>query len=106
LDPWIEKLLDVLLQLHPLPDGLEVIPADALPAPRVSILDAPPSHAPESADSESPPLEATVYHTARLKSSTRITPSDWFQDVRHLEFEFDDDIRSEAFFLAFRVRLS
>ena len=31
-------------------------------------------------------------HYATLKMSRRITSSDWYQDVRHMEFELDSDV--------------
>lgn len=46
-----------------------------------------------SKSSNDPLTEDPDYHNATLKSNTRITASDWFQDVRHLEFTFDEDIQ-------------
>jgi hypothetical protein len=33
------------------------------------------------------------FHAATVKSNTRITADGWYQDVRHFEFEFGDDIQ-------------
>ena len=74
----------MLLQLYPLPPGVEVVPPN--PEPRVSIADA-------KAASLAP--EATSipgYYTATIVGNTRITAPDWQQDVRHFDLEFDEDI--------------
>ena len=40
------------------------------------------------------PLEADEkYHTASVKCNKRTTAEDWFQDVRHFEFSFKEDIK-------------
>jgi sulfite reductase alpha subunit-like flavoprotein len=33
------------------------------------------------------------YYQARVKANERITASDWYQDVRHFEFEYQGDIK-------------
>ena len=35
------------------------------------------------------------YHTAKLRCNRRITSPDWYQDVRHIEFSFEDEIRCD-----------
>ncbi|KAF8917415.1 riboflavin synthase domain-like protein [Mucidula mucida] len=66
LDPWIESLLGVLQQLLELPDAKA---------------------------SKDPLGDDPVYHRATLKTNLRVTASDWFQDVRHFEFTFDEDVQ-------------
>ncbi|KAF9649133.1 riboflavin synthase domain-like protein [Thelephora ganbajun] len=88
LDPWIDQLSSTLLEMCPLPDG--VIPAMAadLPPPRVimKLKDGVNSSTPD-------PLSLDKqYHTAELRCNRRITSPDWYQDVRHIELLFDDDI--------------
>ncbi|KAG7087387.1 hypothetical protein E1B28_013358 [Marasmius oreades] len=88
LDLWIESLLEAILQLLPLPPGLELLPTDTVPPARVSF-----SVASDNAPVEDPLDRAEGYHFATLRCNDRITSHDWFQDVRHLEFTFEDDIR-------------
>lgn len=93
LDPWIAKLLEALLHLYPLPPGTEVISASDTPPPRASL-----SIVPEGADehSEIPLNTDKEFHTATINCNRRITAADWSQDVRHLEFEFVDNIQFVA----------
>lgn len=87
MDPWIECLLDVLIQLYPLPHEQNSIPAGR-PPPRVSL-----SNLVSDASLNPDPLdEDAKFHTALVKCNRRITAEDWFQDVRHFEFSFEDDI--------------
>ncbi|GLB44575.1 putative component of the cytosolic iron-sulfur (Fe-S) protein assembly (CIA) machinery [Lyophyllum shimeji] len=90
--PWSERLIAKLVELHPLPPGVEVIPETSIPPPRVAIDVAPETEAerktgePETDDL----LEADkAFHTAVVRENTRLTAEGWYQDVRHLEFEFD-----------------
>lgn len=90
LDLWLTRLLEALLKLCPLSPGMEVIPADDLPPSRVLLGDASEYIFKKCDD----PLEtAHNYHTATVKCNRRITAKDWYQDVRHFEFEFVDDIQ-------------
>lgn len=86
LEPWINSLKESLLQLFPLPPGLEVVP-DGIPDPRVKILEAVTSSFP----SEDQPTKG--YFTATVASNTRITAADWYQDVRHFELDFEEDLQ-------------
>ncbi|KAG1797022.1 riboflavin synthase domain-like protein [Suillus plorans] len=76
LDPWIECLLEVLTQLYPLPHEQDNIPAGSDTSLNPDPLD-----------------EDTKFHTASVKCNRRITAEDWFQNVRHFEFSFKDDIK-------------
>ncbi|KAG2005800.1 NADPH-ferrihemoprotein reductase [Coprinopsis cinerea AmutBmut pab1-1] len=87
LFPWVEKLLGTLLQLAPLPAPIELSDTSELPPPRVALESA------QDATTTDPVREDTRYHDAVVKTNTRITAEDWYQDVRHIEFEFEDDIR-------------
>ena len=89
LSPWITMLLDNLLRLHPLPHGINILPERTLPPPRVSMLN---SISNISGDMTNR-LEIIPDHfQAVVKCNRRITTDDWYQDVRHLEFAFSDDI--------------
>ena len=83
-------MLKTLLEMFPLSSELDPISVDKGPPPRVllknvaeSIWD---SSYPESANSQTSSYKAVV------KVNNRITAQDWFQDVRHIEFDFEDDI--------------
>lgn len=84
---WLEKLSTSLLELFPLPSGVEVsLDGNSLPPPRVSMV-------PEvDASPNETNLFPPEYHFATLISNERTTSQDWYQDVRHIEFEFDQDI--------------
>ena len=84
LGPWVAGLIATLNTLHPLPPGLEVIPPNRLPPPRVSVLAISSNQAP--AEDIFPQEPETEYHEEMLKENQRITAQDWYQDVRHIEF--------------------
>ncbi|KAG8848424.1 NAPDH-dependent diflavin reductase [Serendipita sp. 411] len=88
LMPWMEKLFESLLEMMPLPDGLEILPASQIPAPRAGLA---------FVKDENPrpllPVEpVTKYHEATLLINKRITTDGWYQDVRHLRFHFEDPV--------------
>ncbi|KAJ7178852.1 hypothetical protein C8R43DRAFT_472390 [Mycena crocata] len=87
LQSWMDKLLETLLLTHPLSPNTEIIPTETIPSPRVSLVQDSMLDTAASA-SVDPGL-----HSATVKSNTRITAGDWYQDVRHLEFEFDHEIQ-------------
>ncbi|CAG8457692.1 10979_t:CDS:10 [Ambispora gerdemannii] len=64
LDPWLSGLWEILMNEFPLPSGMEIIPPDII------------------SDGE---------FFARILKNERITSHDHFQDVRHMELEFDID---------------
>jgi hypothetical protein len=69
---------------------MEIISAEDTPAPRVSFNEVPVDFFQNVED----PLQTdNSYHTATVRCNRRITASDWYQDVRHFEFDFVDDIR-------------
>jgi len=87
LQPWAEGLLKILLELFPLPPKFDIIPVDKVPPSRVSLKDMA-----QSASSD-PKKTETTSHKAVVKVNDRITAQGWFQDVRHIEFDFEDDIQ-------------
>lgn len=90
LDPWIEHLLDVLTQLYPLPFPHERdILATGRPPPRISISDV----TSDPSVNKDPLDEDEQYHMAVVKCNRRITAEDWYQDVRHFEFSFKENIK-------------
>ncbi|KAF7327494.1 Riboflavin synthase domain-like protein [Mycena kentingensis (nom. inval.)] len=83
LEPWLERTSITLLRHFSLPLDLASESTPTLPPPRAVLV---PSTA---------PLEPQVYPGNRLttvKCNSRITSPDWNQDVRHLEFEFDNPV--------------
>jgi len=90
LQPWTEGLLETLLEMFPLPSGVELTPANVIPPPRV-VLE-PASQA--THDTSQDPLKVDLqYHRGVVKTNERITAADWYQDVRRLEFEFEDNVQ-------------
>ena len=89
LQPWTEGLLNTLLKLAPLPAGLQSA-SDAKPPPRVLLTPTTKDKLGQSTD----PMDAdSRYRTAFVLKNERITASDWYQDVRHFEFNFKDDVQ-------------
>ncbi|KAF9219893.1 riboflavin synthase domain-like protein [Gyrodon lividus] len=87
LDPWIEQLLETLLQLYPLYDPLTKLPKLEKPPPRVRTVTVP------SETKCSDPLDTDQsYWDVTVKCNRRITADDWFQDVRHFEFLSDQEL--------------
>lgn len=74
----------------PLPLGVEITPANGVPSPRVSLT--PTSQA--TLDHLQDPLKADLqYHQGIVKTNDRVTADDWYQDVRHIELEFEDNVQ-------------
>lgn len=88
-EPWLRGLTEILVKLLPIPPGLDVQPADGLPPPRVSIADA---DAATLADCVDPLENDPQSHIATVSCNRRITAEDWYQDVRHFELDFDEDV--------------
>ncbi|KAH8093162.1 riboflavin synthase domain-like protein [Cristinia sonorae] len=90
LEPWKAKLLEALSHLFPIPPGLEQPgETDTLPPARVAIVKSKESSPHEPADVL---LKDEQYHLATLTRSDRITAADWYQDVRHVEFDVEKDL--------------
>lgn len=75
--------------MYPLPDGAIQSTISGLPPPRVTMK------LKDGTDFSIPdPLSLDKqYHPTKLRCNRRITSPDWYQDVRHIELTFDDDIR-------------
>ncbi|KZT67892.1 riboflavin synthase domain-like protein [Daedalea quercina L-15889] len=91
-EPWLRKLTHTLLEFYPLPPLLDIQSADGLPPPRVSITD---SDARTLAAYQHPLDDDPQHYTATVSCNRRITAEDWYQDVRHFELDFDEDVRYE-----------
>ncbi|KAH9477144.1 NADPH-dependent diflavin oxidoreductase 1 [Psilocybe cubensis] len=90
LQPWTEGLIKRLLELVPLPPGLTIQPVQAVPLPRVKVKETSQTALEHSAD----PLKSDLqYHKAIVKKNERITDPEWYQDVRHFELDFRDNIQ-------------
>lgn len=91
LNPWIDQLSSTLLEIYPLPDGVIPAAASGLPPPRVTMK-------PKGGTNSTIPDPLSLdkqYHAAKLQCNRRITSPDWYQDVRHIELSFDDEIRCD-----------
>jgi sulfite reductase alpha subunit-like flavoprotein len=79
LTPWLEKLEGVLLSKNPLPSG-HVIDRSILPNPSFRFVYKEPEILNEREFSE-------WRSRSRVAENTRLTPTEHFQDVRHVEFK-------------------
>jgi hypothetical protein len=84
----MEEMFDTLLTLHPLPNGLEILPASQLPDPRAKLV----MEETETVTPLVPEEPATVYHAAVLIRNERVTAPGWYQDVRNMTFSFKDNL--------------
>lgn len=89
-EPWVKKLIESLVRIFPLLPGTSTTPEDALPPPRVSVSEADPS---EIEPPDQILLGDETYASATVSCNRRITADDWYQDVRHFEFDFDIGIQ-------------
>ena len=80
----------VLLHVFPLPEGATQESLDSLPPPRVAVTNA---QAGAEITRKDPLVTDREYHTAKLTCNRRLTARDWYQDVRHFEFELDDNVQ-------------
>jgi hypothetical protein len=84
----MEEMFDTLLTIHPLPNGLGILPASQLPEPRTKLV----IQEAEAVTPLVPEEPATIYHDAVLIRNDRVTAPEWYQDVRNLTFFFKDDL--------------
>lgn len=89
MESWVDKVFDVLLKASPLPAGKEIISAYRLKPPRVKIQDMDPvdSLTTESILQKDRSKNLSGYQWMTLATNKRLTSPEWFQDVRHLEFD-------------------
>lgn len=85
----MDEMFETLLTNLPLPEDLQILPASQLPNPRINIA---------LQDTKTPiPFlfeePATVYHDALLIKNQRITSPEWYQDVRHVTFSFQENLK-------------
>jgi len=93
-EPWKATFSDALTELFPLPPGLEpAVITDTLPPPRVTIVESKADSRPASDEPTGLLLQDKQYQLATLSCNDRITAADWYQDVRHIEFDFDEDVQ-------------
>ncbi|ORY01302.1 riboflavin synthase domain-like protein [Basidiobolus meristosporus CBS 931.73] len=81
LNPWLQGMWETLLRKYPLSSGLEIIPQEVLlpPSYRIRFLD-------DVTEKPSVRLEPN-FEFATLITNQRITSTEHFQDVRHLEMD-------------------
>ncbi|KAJ3811563.1 riboflavin synthase domain-like protein [Lentinula aff. lateritia] len=88
LEPWLGTLSKSLLELMPLPHGLDILLSNQTPPARVLLVNC---SNPQVAMND--PLDHDHdYGLATVKCNTRLTAQDWYQDVRHIEFDFSDNV--------------
>ena len=69
---------------------MEIIAESEVPPPRVLLSRA----SQQSLSEQKDPLEADILsHKGVVKVNYRTTSKDWYQDVRHIEIEFDHDVQ-------------
>lgn len=91
----MDQLSSALLDIYPLQDGAIPDTTSGVPQPRVTL-----KQEDGACVSISSPLSLDKgYHAAKLRCNRRITSPDWYQDVRHIEFSFEEDIRCGSFVL-------
>ncbi|KAF9528816.1 hypothetical protein CPB83DRAFT_766075 [Crepidotus variabilis] len=91
LRPWTESLVTRLVDVFPLPEGLQIEPNSRLPPPRVSLKSADD----QKADDQEARILGLPYYQATVKANRRTTPPEWYQDVRQIELGFNEDIMYE-----------
>ena len=84
----MDTLLDALSNQFPLPPGTPTHSTSSIPPSRVTLV-----RSDAVINGADPLLHDQTYHQAKVKCNERITASDWYQDVRHLELGFDEDIQ-------------
>lgn len=92
MEPWIASLFEQIMKMYPLPPDIEVLSSTGLYPPTLRITPC------SSKNPSSPVLERTKgsfapTHDVTLTQNTRITKDDWYQDVRHVIFKADDNIK-------------
>ncbi|KAL5520243.1 hypothetical protein ACEPAG_9456 [Sanghuangporus baumii] len=88
LDVWIPQVFSALEALLPPPLDGTIEDPDVLPPPRISI-----TTSEKTLGSVDDPLAGfNDYHVATVRRNDRITSADWFQDVRHIELDLEDDV--------------
>ena len=93
LNTWLDQLSSALLKIYPQQDVVISGAPMGLPPPRVAL---------ELNGRARSNIQDTLslderYHMAKVQCNRRITSHDWYQDVRHMEFSFEDDIRYAPF---------
>jgi sulfite reductase alpha subunit-like flavoprotein len=86
----MDTLFDALLKYFPLPPGAPAHSTQSIPPSRVTLVR---SDAVANKSSVDLLLRDEKYCLGKVKCNERITSRDWYQDVRHLEFEFDEEIQ-------------
>ncbi|KAF4588599.1 NAPDH-dependent diflavin reductase [Pleurotus pulmonarius] len=92
LDLWCEKLTRSLLEIYPLQPGVQPLSPNAKPNPRASFVASSSQSLDRSSTVSWHSDQKTTYHQATVSKNQRITSQDWYQDVRHFELDFEDDL--------------
>lgn len=92
-EPWKSKLTEALCELLSLSTEPNALGSNDGPPPaRVKITDNL-TDVGRSQNDLDPLLKDECYHLATLTCNDRTTAEGWYQDVRHVEFDFDETIQ-------------
>lgn len=106
LDNWLPKLFLSLEDFLPPPPNKEFADPEALPPPRIRISSiSGPSSSRSGLVKQDTLLHRDGYHNVSVKCNKRITASDWYQDVRHIELDLDEEVLSVLIFLHKTINL-
>lgn len=94
IEPWTTSLFERMMEIYPLPPGVEVLPDTGLYPPSLRIAPCSDQSFPISAPERAQGL-FTPTHDVTLSQNARITKEDWYQDVRHIVLKANNNIRYE-----------
>lgn len=92
INPWLENLWPMILQMFPLPEGIQPLSPDFLPPAKYSVtkIDSVTSTAHQSPTSHPPYYSAKNPYNAEVSQNVRVTSAEHFQDVRLITFDLND----------------
>lgn len=93
INPWLENFWPIILQMFPLPEGIQTLSPDFLPPAKYSVkkIDSVTSTAHQSpTTSHLPYYSAKNPYKAEVSENLRVTSGEHFQDVRLISFDLND----------------
>ncbi|THH00704.1 hypothetical protein EW145_g7039 [Phellinidium pouzarii] len=90
LDAWTPLVFGALEEQAPPPLGATFEDVNALPPPRITIASS--SGTVSTATESSYLKQPNGYHHVTVRCNDRMTAQDWYQDVRHIELDLEEDI--------------
>ncbi|KAF8599889.1 riboflavin synthase domain-like protein [Ceratobasidium sp. AG-I] len=94
MEPWTASLFGRVMEMYPLPPGVEVLSNRGLYPPTLHITPC----STEPLSSPAPDRTRSLFaptHDVTLTQNIRITKDDWYQDVRHVILKADGAIKYE-----------